>query len=153
MVGPDTILIDTCALRGVEIDSDRRIARVQPGALWGDVVAPAGEFGLAGLAGSSAGVGVVGYSLGGGLGWLGRRYGLAANSVTAVELVNAAGELVRVDADSDPELFWALRGGGGNFGAVTALEFQLYRPRHRARRPRGPGPHSGRHPDAGGVDR
>ena len=125
-VGPDTILIDTSALRGVEIDPHRRIARVQPGALWGDVVAPAGEFALAGLAGSSASVGVVGYSLGGGLGWLGRRYGLAANSITAVELVNAAGGLVRVDADSDPELFWALRGGGGNFGAVTALEFELY---------------------------
>jgi FAD binding domain/Berberine and berberine like len=125
-VGPDTIMIDTSALRGVEIDPDRRIARVQPGALWGDVVAPAGEAGLAALAGSSAGVGVVGYSLGGGLGWLARRYGLAANSITAVELVNAAGELLRVDADSDPELFWALRGGGGNFGAVTALEFALY---------------------------
>ena len=71
-------------------------------------------------------VSVVGYSLGGGLGWYGRKHGLAANSVTAIELVTADGELRRVDAANEPELFWALRGGGGNFGVVTALEFDLY---------------------------
>ena len=76
--------------------------------------------------GSAPDVGVVGYTLGGGVGWLGRRYGLAANSVTAIELVTAAGEPVRADAETEPDLFWALRGGGGNFGVVTALEFRLY---------------------------
>src|SRR5205823_190796 len=80
----------------------------------------------AALAGSSRDVGVVGYTLGGGVSWLSRRYGLAANSVTAIELVNAEGESVRADADQNADLFWALRGGGGSFGVVTALEFALY---------------------------
>ena len=71
-------------------------------------------------------VGVVGYTLGGGLGWLARRYGLAANSVVAVELVTADGRHVRADADTEPDLFWAIRGGGGSFGIVTAIEFALY---------------------------
>ena len=92
---------------------------------WEDVVPAASELGLAALHGSTADVSVVGYSLGGGLGWYARKHGLAANSVTAVELVTADGELVRVDTDHEPELFWALRGGGGNFGVVTALEFDL----------------------------
>ena len=120
------ILIDTSSLTGVEIDAERRIARVEAGALWSDVAGPAAEHGLAGLWGSSGGVGVVGYTLGGGMGLLGRRHGFAADSVLAVELVTADGEHRRVDRESDPELFWALRGGGGNFGAVTALEFRLH---------------------------
>ena len=82
--------------------------------------------GLAALHGSSPDVGIVGYSLGGGIGWYARKLGLAANSVTAVELVTADGELVRADATQNRDLFWALRGGGGNFGVVTALEFHLY---------------------------
>jgi hypothetical protein len=81
---------------------------------------------LAALAGSAPDVGVVGYTLGGGLSWLGRSHGLAANSVTAIEVVTADGVARRVDADHDPELFWALRGGGGSFGVVTAMEFRLY---------------------------
>jgi FAD/FMN-containing dehydrogenase len=88
-----------------------------------DAAAP---HGLYPLHGSSPTVGVVGYSLGGGMGWLARSHGLQTNSVTAVELVTGAGELVRADAQQDPELFWALRGGGGNFGVVTAIEFKLY---------------------------
>lgn len=121
-----TVLVKTERMRGVEIDAERRIARVEAGVLWAEVSEAAAEHGLAALAGSSPDVGVVGYSLGGGISWLARRYGLAANSVTAVELVNAGGELVRADADNESELFWALRGGGGSFGVVTALEFQLY---------------------------
>jgi FAD/FMN-containing dehydrogenase len=120
------LLIDTSAMRGVEIDAARRVARVEAGALWSDVTGPAAAHGLAGLCGSSGGVGVVGFTLGGGMGLLGRRHGFAANSVLAVELVSADGQLRRVDAESDPELFWALRGGGGNFGAVVALEFRLH---------------------------
>jgi FAD binding domain/Berberine and berberine like len=113
-------------MRGVEIDTERRVARVEAGVVWEEVGKAAAEHGLAALAGSSSDVGVVGYTLGGGISWLGRRYGLAANNVVAVELVNADGEHVRVDADHEPELFWALRGGGGSFGIVTALEFSLF---------------------------
>ena len=121
-----TVLLKTERMRGVEIDPSARRARVEAGVLWGEVSDAAAEHGLAALAGSSADVGVVGYSLGGGVSWLGRRYGLAANSVTAIELVNAEGELVRADAEQSADLFWALRGGGGSFGVVTALEFTLY---------------------------
>jgi len=121
----ETIILRTDDLRGVEIDAPNRRARVRSATKWEDVVPAASELGLAALHGSTADVSVVGYSLGGGLGWYARKHGLAANSVTAVELVTADGELVRVDTDHEPELFWALRGGGGNFGVVTALEFDL----------------------------
>jgi hypothetical protein len=125
-VQSDVLLINNGNWSGVTIDQANRIGRVLPGTQWGQVADAAQPYGLVGLQGSSVVVGVVGYSLGGGLGWLGRRYGLAANSIRAVEMVNAQAQLVRVDAASDPELFWALRGGGGNFGLVTALEFDLY---------------------------
>ena len=127
-MGPldDAILLKTERMRGVEIDARERRARVEAGVLWQELADAAAEHGLAGLAGSSPDVGVVGYSLGGGMGWLARRYGLAANSVVAVELVTADGRLVRADADTEPDLFWAVRGGGGSFGVVTALEFALY---------------------------
>jgi FAD binding domain-containing protein/berberine-like enzyme len=121
-----TVLVKTERMRAVEIDPASRRARVEAGVLWAEVSQAAAEHGLAALAGSSPDVGVVGYTLGGGISWLARRHGLATNSVTAVELVNADGEIVRVDANNDPELFWALRGGGGAFGVVTALEFELY---------------------------
>ena len=86
---------------------------------------PASEAGLAPLAGSSPDVGVVGYTLGGGLSWLGRKYGLAANRLLSAEVVTADGRLVHASRHENPELFWALRGGGGNFGAVVAIEFEL----------------------------
>jgi FAD/FMN-containing dehydrogenase len=122
----DTILVKTSRLRGLDIDAEARTARAEAGVLWGEVSLAAAEHGLAGLAGSSPDVGVVGYTLGGGLGWLARRYGLAANSVLAVELVTADGRRVRADRENEPDLFWALRGGGGSFGIVTAIEFALY---------------------------
>jgi FAD/FMN-containing dehydrogenase len=122
----DTILLKTERMRRVRIDPAGRRARVEAGELWADVTAAASQHGLVGLAGSSPDVGVVGYSLGGGVSWVARKYGLATNSVLAVELVTADGRLVRVDADHEPELFWALRGGGGSFGVVTALELRLY---------------------------
>jgi hypothetical protein len=121
-----TILVKTHEMRSVEIDAERRRARVGAGVIWAEVTGPASELGLAPLAGSSPDVGVVGYTLGGGLSWLSRRHGLAANSVLAIELVTADGRLVRCDRDHEPELFWALRGGGGSFGVVTAIEFVLY---------------------------
>jgi len=122
----DTVLVRTWAMRGVEANPHRRVARVCAGDLWQDVVDPIAAHGLAALAGSSPDVGIVGYSLGGGIGWLARRYGLQANSITAVELITADGSFLRTDLHRDPELFWALRGGGGNFGVVTALEFALH---------------------------
>jgi FAD binding domain len=123
----DTVLIKTERMRGVEIDPEARCARAEAGVLWAEVTAPASEHGLAPLSGSSPNVGVVGYFLGGGVSLgLARRFGVAANSVLAIELVTADGRLRRVDADHDPELFWARRGGGGSFGIVTAIEFELY---------------------------
>jgi FAD/FMN-containing dehydrogenase len=113
-------------MTGVRVDPATRRARVPAGSLWIDVVQDAAPHGLAALHGSSPDVGVVGYSLGGGIGWYARSLGLQTNSVSAVELVTADGSLVRADHDHEPDLFWALRGGGGNFGVVTALEFDLY---------------------------
>jgi len=113
-------------MRGVEIDPGARIARVEAGALWLEVVEAAAAHGLATLAGSSPDVGVVGYTLGGGLSFLGRKLGLCANHVRALELVTADGRLVRCDRDHVPDLFWALRGGGGSFGVVTAVELELF---------------------------
>ncbi|HTW08598.1 MAG TPA: FAD-dependent oxidoreductase [Acidimicrobiales bacterium] len=120
-----TLLVKTELMRGMHIDPHRRLARVQAGVIWGDVVAAAGQSGLAALAGSSPEVGVVGYTLGGGLSHLGRRYGLAANHVRAIEVVTADSHLIRTDPDHESDLFWALRGGGGAFGVVTAIEFDL----------------------------
>src|SRR3954462_3018839 len=123
-----TILVKTSALRDVVIDVAGRRARAGAGVLWAEFTGPASEHGLSPLAGSSRDVGVVGYTLGGGPSWLSRRHGLAANSVLAIELVTADGRLVRCDRDHEPELFWALRGGGGSFGGVNAVQFVLYPP-------------------------
>ncbi|MFD4421347.1 FAD-binding oxidoreductase [Agromyces sp. NPDC058484] len=122
----DALLLRTSEMRGVQVDPELRVARVEAGALWGDVVAAVAPHGLAALAGSSHDVGVVGYTLGGGVSWLARSHGLAANHVSAIELVTADGRRRRVDASHEPELFWALRGGGGDFGVVTAIEFRLF---------------------------
>jgi FAD/FMN-containing dehydrogenase len=126
-LGPldDTLILNTSALTGVAIDPAARRVRAGAATRWRDVVPALSELGLAALHGSSPDVGVVGYSLGGGIGWLARKHGMQANAVTAVELVTADGRHVRADADNDPELFWAVRGGGGNFGAVTAIEFAV----------------------------
>ena len=121
-----SILVKTSEMREVSVDPETRIARVDAGALWEDVVPLATEHGLLPLLGSSPDVGVVGYTLGGGVGYLGRKHGIATNAVTAIEIVTPDGRLRRVDATSDPDLFWALRGGGGNFGVVTAMEFELF---------------------------
>jgi hypothetical protein len=127
-LGPlnDTILVKTERMRGLTVDPVERIARAEAGVLSRELVRAAAKCGLTPLTGSSADVGVVGYTLGGGLSLLGRKYGLAANNVRAVELVTADGSLIRVDHDHEPELFWALRGGGGSFGVVTAIELELF---------------------------
>jgi len=120
------ILLRTARLDEVTVDAAARTARVGAGVLWGRVQAAAAPYGLTGLPGSSPVVGVVGYTLGGGLGWFARRYGWAADSVTAFDVVDADGGQSRVTAGSDPDLFWALRGGGGGFALVTAIEFGLH---------------------------
>ncbi|TWD80819.1 berberine-like enzyme [Kribbella amoyensis] len=120
------ILLRTSAMTSLLIDPERRIAKVGPGVRWGAVIDAAGKFGLAPLAGSSRDVGVVGYTLGGGLGWIARKYGFAADSVVRAEVITADGRVVTASADEHPELFWAIRGGSGNFGIVTSLEFRLY---------------------------
>jgi FAD/FMN-containing dehydrogenase len=122
----DAVLVRMHRMRDVQIDVEAREARVGAGAIWEDVVHPAAEHGLAVLHGSSPDVGVAGYTLGGGLGWLGRKHGFAANSLSAIELVTADGEFHRVDHTHERDLFFALRGGGGNFGIVTAFEFTLF---------------------------
>jgi len=122
----DTLLLKTERMRRVSIDPARRIARVEAGVTWLEVVEAAAQHGLAALAGSSPDVGVAGYTLGGGISVLARKYGLAANHVSAIELVTADGSLVRADREHEPDLFWALRGGGGSFGIVTGIEFELF---------------------------
>ena len=123
----NTVLLRTAGLRGVEIDADAGTARVGAGALWGEVLPRASDSGLAALHGSAPNVGIAGYTLGGGVSFYTRKHGLACNRVTAIELVTADGQQVRVDAKNEPDLFWAVRGGGGSFGVVTALEFDLLR--------------------------
>jgi quercetin dioxygenase-like cupin family protein len=122
----DTLLVHVSQLGHVSIDAAARRVRVGAGVKWEKVSPRLSPLGLAALHGSSPDVGIAGYSLGGGMGWLARKYGLQANSVTAIELVTAEGHLLRTDATHEPELFWALRGGGGNFGVVTAIEFGVY---------------------------
>jgi FAD/FMN-containing dehydrogenase len=122
----DAILVRTSDMAAVLVDPARRVARVGPGAVWGDVLAAAAPFGLAPLSGSSPSVGVTGYTLGGGLGWLARRHGFAADSLLSAEVVTADGSIVTASADDHADLFWALRGGGGSFGVVTAMELRLH---------------------------
>jgi FAD binding domain len=121
----DTILVKTKRMRGIEIDPEARTARVEAGVLVLELSEAAHAHGLSSLPGSSPDVGVTGYTLGGGLSWLGRRYGFACNRVRAIELVTAAGDAITVDAEHDEDLFWALRGGGGAYAIVTALHLDL----------------------------
>lgn len=122
----DAVLLRTAGLRELSIDADRRCAHVGAGVLWGDLAESAGRHGLVGLHPSSPDVGVVGYSIGGGIGWYARRLGLQCRAITAVEVVLADGSVARASADTEPELFWGLRGGGMPLGVVTALEFDLF---------------------------
>jgi FAD/FMN-containing dehydrogenase len=122
-----TVLIKTAGLRGVEIDADAGTARVEAGVLSLELGEAGQPHGLCGMPGSSPDVGVIGYTLGGGLSWLGRKHGFACNRVSAIELVTAEGEPRTVDAENDADLFWALRGGGGGYAIVTALRIEMLR--------------------------
>lgn len=122
----DVVLVRLSEMGSAIADPARGIVRVEGGAIWEPAVDAAAAHGKAVLHGSSPDVGIAGYSLGGGIGWYARKLGLATNSLTAVEIVVADGTLVRASADQNAELFWAVRGGGGNFGVVTALEFKMF---------------------------
>jgi hypothetical protein len=121
-----SILLNMRGMRGVEIDEARRTARVEGGAECADLTAPASELGLAALGGSSPNVGLVGYVLGGGIGWLARAFGLCCNSVVSFDVVTGEGEQLHVDAENHPELFWALRGGTGSPAVITHMELKLF---------------------------
>ncbi|UUW91762.1 FAD-binding oxidoreductase [Pimelobacter simplex] len=121
----DVVLVRMSALTGVTIDPAAETARVLGGTLWRDVVGAAAQHGRAVLHGSAPDVAVAGFVLGGGLSFYGRRHGVAANAVTAIEVVTSDGALVRATPDQDRDLLWALRGGGGNFGVVVAIEIGL----------------------------
>jgi FAD/FMN-containing dehydrogenase len=122
----DSILVRPTHMRSVEVDPVRGSMKVGAGVTWAEAQAASSAHGLAGLAGSSPDVGVLGYTVSGGLGWLGRSHGLACNSVISFDVVTADGRSVVVDATREQDLFWALRGGGGSFGIVTGVEFSLY---------------------------
>jgi hypothetical protein len=124
------VLLRTRPLRDIVVDPVRRVARVGAGVKWGELLAASAPYGLTGLAGSTPDTTVAGFSLSGGLSWFGRAYGLAAHSIVGVDLVDPSGERQWVTAASNPELFWALRGGGGDFGVAVALEIALHPAEH-----------------------
>ena len=122
----DGLLIDLSAMKAVHINPDTRRAYVEPGASLGDFDHEAQAFGLATSLGINSTTGIAGLTLGGGFGWLTRKHGMTVDNLIAVEIITADAKRVRASADENPDLFWAIRGGGGNFGIVTLFEFQLH---------------------------
>jgi FAD/FMN-containing dehydrogenase len=120
------IVLDLANLRSMEVDVDQRTAWVEPGLTTGEYTNAAAEHGLATGFGDTGSVGIGGITLGGGVGFLVRKYGLTIDSLLAADVVTADGQLLHVDAETHPDLFWAIRGGGGNFGVATRFKFRLH---------------------------
>lgn len=120
------MMIDLQPMQGITVDVERRVAVAQPGLIWSTFDAATQEHGLATTGGEVSHTGIAGLTLGGGIGWLKRVHGLTCDNVIGAELVTAEGQVVRVAADEEPDLFWGLRGGGGNFGVVTELRYRLH---------------------------
>ena len=122
----DGIVVDCSEMKGIHVDPAARTARAQPGVLWGELDGQAQTFGLATTGGIVTHTGIAGLTLGGGIGWLMRKHGLTVDNLVAADVVTAGGELVHAGEDEHPDLFWGLRGGGGNFGVVTSFEYRLH---------------------------
>ena len=120
------LVIDLSRMKAITVDPEKRIARLEPGLTWSEVANTLQPYGLALSSGDTGTVGVGGLLLGGGIGWMVRKYGLTLDHLRAVEMVTADGEFLRASADNNAELFWGLRGGGGNFGVATAFEVDLH---------------------------
>ena len=120
------LMIDLAEMKGIHVDPEARTVRAQGGVTWADFNRETAVHGLAVTGGQVSTTGIAGYTLGGGLGWLMGKYGLAVDNLLSVELVTEDGDVLNVTQDSHPDLFWALRGGGGNFGVATSLEYRLY---------------------------
>ena len=120
----DAVMIDLAEMKGTSVDPEARTVRAEGGLNWAELNGALAEHGLAVTGGAISTTGIAGLTLGGGLGWLMAKYGLAADNLLAVELVNAEGEILDVTEESDPDLFWALRGGGGNFGIATSFTYR-----------------------------
>src|SRR3954447_25748178 len=120
------LVLDLSQMRSIEVDPVARTARADPGLTWGALDAATQAFGLATTGGVISTTGIAGLTLGGGLGWLMRKHGLTSDNLLAAEVVTAAGEVVQASAEEHPDLFWALRGGGGNFGVVTSFTYRLH---------------------------
>jgi FAD/FMN-containing dehydrogenase len=125
-VAENGLVIDQTEMNSVRVDPKRRTVRAEGGTKWGDFDRETQAFGLATIGGTNYDTGIGGLTLGGGMGWLGGKYGLACDNVISVDVVTADGQLRSASADENTDLFWALRGGGGNFGVVTSFEYQLY---------------------------
>ena len=123
-VADDALMIDLSPMKGVRVDPEKRTARVQAGVLLGELDRETQAFGLAVPSGIVTHTGVAGLTLGGGIGWIMRKHGLSIDQLVSVDLVTADGEFVKASADENADLFWGLRGGGGNFGIVTEFEFR-----------------------------
>jgi hypothetical protein len=120
------LVIDLSPMKGMWVDAAAGRVRAQSGCTWGDLDRETAVYGLATTGGLVSTTGIAGFTLGGGIGWLMRKYGLACDNLVSVDMVNANGQAVTVNAETDPDLFWGIRGGGGNFGIVTSFEFRLH---------------------------
>lgn len=125
-VADSGLMLDLSGLRSIVVDPDRRTARAEPGLTWGEFDRETHAFGLATTGGIVSAVGIAGLTLGGGLGWLLRKHGMPIDNLLSAVVVTADGQLVTASADDHPDLFWAIRGGGGNFGVVTEFEYQVH---------------------------